>query len=371
MRIVDGIEIPEEFDGIDDDIALETMKEHGLMPDHQEKVEATTQVEPTEEEKADEKTEEKTEEKTSASEEVIAPTGGTAPVKEQETGVEATEVVDDGKTVPYQAMIAERKKRKALQAELDRLKASQGNVAPVQVQQPATQAPLQEEKKEQTTEEQQRLDEYIEKSAIEMFVDKYKREPDDMNRTDIIILGRYAAKVEDGIQKYQEQQQRVASEAQKVNQSYIQFVTEQQNRDEFEEISASFIDEVESLPPDEQEVVKQAFQQCESGKGTPQEILLVKKIWNDVAKKTVQSLVPATKETNTQETTKVVDPPKPSKTDEQKLEQIEKHPKTNLVTGTNISNSANETEMARLLNEMEWEDFEKQYPAYAQKLLEG
>lgn len=365
-RTVNGIEIPEEFDGIDDDIALGLMKDNGLIEDEQkepEKTEVTTdKVESTDGDDAKKNPDVK---------EIDPPTTGqAAPVKEQEQGEGTTDDLKDdatGKTVPYQAMIAERKKRKELQAEIAQLKAQYNN-NPVQVQQPVTQPPVVEQKVEQTAEQQQAYDDYIEKSAVEMFIEKYKREPDELSRTDNIILGRYAAKVEDGIQEYQEQQKKIANEAQKNNQSYRQFAADQKARDEYEEIEIAFVEEIKALPPDEQDDFKKALQQCESGTGTRQDVLLVKKFWNDAAKKVVSQNVPSTE---IKETTKVVTPQKPAKTDEEKLEQIEKHPKVNLVTGNNASASTSIDEIARLMNDMPWPEFEKKHPEFAKLVLEG
>ena len=91
---------------------------------------------------------------------------------------------------------------------------------------------------------------------------------------------------------------------------------------------------------------------------------LVKRYWSDAAAKHRATTVAAP-------AAKVVDAAKPKsvKTAEEKLNELEKQPKSSLVKGIKPAVGATIAEIERLMNEMDWSEFEKQYPEYAKKVL--
>jgi hypothetical protein len=394
----EDIEIPEEFEGIDRDIAIDLMRENGLIKDDKTETDpednkpdtSTSANEPNSEPP-------KTDDQQTVNKE-SEPAGDTTPVKEPKTGEEDKTVVDnnveenhegdssnvkdeDKKTVPYGALKDERGKRKAAQREAEALKAEIAQLR-LSAQQPQfiAQQPVQGE--QPVTAASQPNDEIIEKAALELFVQKYGREPDDLERSDNVKLASCTYQVNRNFEAYQAQQQRVAVAARQQSQSYRQFTTEQQQADDFEEVQTAFIDELSNLSPQEKQMFTSSYENCERGRGTPQDLFIIKKFWNDVANKyrkaNSNQTEPPEKQITKEDTaaTKTVEqpptPPKPAKkTIDEKLKEIEKQPKANIVKGTNQSATVSVDEIARLMNEMPWPEFEKKYPEYAKMVLEG
>lgn len=374
----DDIVIPEEFEGIDRDIAIELMRENGLLDDTAPENDKKTDVTPKTSE-SPEGGDQPTTTKDPESD------GNAAPVKEPETDDKGTggktddEPNKDGdndtskKTVPYGALIDERGKRKAAQREVESLKGEIERLRQQQqnpISQPIVQ-PVQHGQPSQATTPP--LDDIVEQAALQLFTQKYGREPDDLDRGDNIKLASCTYEINRNIENYQRQQQRATEEARQQAQSFWQFSTEQQQKDDFEEVQASLLDELKNMSPEAQQAFRLAYGNCEQGRGTAQDVFLVKKFWNEARSKYQQSVTQQQESEKQTEPSKnePAPPPKPkTKTAEEKLSEIEKQPKANLVKGTQ-SKPVSVEEIARLMNEMPWEDFEKKYPEYAKLVLEG
>jgi len=364
----DDIEIPEEFEGIDRDIAIGLMRENGLIEDksldNEPAANEPPNNEPTEDENQPTDTTNETE-----------PDGNPAPVKEPKSGEgdngskrETDEPHKDGgqKTVPYGALADERGKRKVAQREAEALKAELEQLRQQQrqpiIQQPTQAAP---------TEASPPVDDIIEQAALQLFQQKYGREPDDLERGDNIKLASCTYEVNRNIEAYQLKQQKAAEEARQHAQSYKQFVNQQSLQDDFEEVQLALVEDLKVMPLEDQKLFGHAYQLCEKGAGTPQDLFVVKNYWNNSLNKYRESVESSEKETESAKTDPAP-PPKPAKkTAEEKLKEIEKQPKSNLVKGTNQSSTVNVDEIARLMNEMPWSEFESKYPEYAKLVLEG
>ncbi|MBP2644269.1 MAG: hypothetical protein H6Q67_2156, partial [Firmicutes bacterium] len=139
----------------------------------------------------------------------------------------------------------------------------------------------------------------------------------------------------------------------------------------FEEVQLALVEDLKTMPLEDQKLFGRAYQLCEKGEGTPQDLFVVKNYWNNSQTKYRKSVEPPEKETEPPKTDPAPPPKLAKKTAEEKLTEIEKQPKANLVKGTNQSSSVNVEEIARLMNEMPWSEFESKYPAYAKLVLES
>jgi len=364
----DDIEIPEEFEGIDRDIAIGLMRENGLVE------EKSLDNEPTANEPPNNEPTEGANQPTNTTNET-EPNGNPAPVKEPETGEddkgskrESDEPHKDGgqKTVPYGALADERGKRKAAQREAEALKAELEQLRQQQ-RQPIVQQPTQTAPPEATPP----VDDIIEKAALQLFQQKYGREPDDLERGDNIKLASCTYEVNRNIEAYQAKQQKAAEEARQHAQSYRHFVQQQSQQDDFAEVQAALVEDLKAMSQEERQIFDSAYFKCDQGQGTSQDLFVVKNYWNNSLAKYRKSVEPPEKETEPSKTDPAP-PPKPAKkTAEEKLKEIEKQPKASLVKGTNQSSTVNVDEIARLMNEMPWSEFESKYPEYAKLVLES
>ena len=265
MRTVNGIEIPDELEGLDDDFALSFVQEHGLVP-AATKTEETEVTEPEEKELGSETAGEQTTEPAKDDDKSETPVGDTAPVKEPVTG--EAETSTDGKTVPIGAMLTERGKYKAekrraeaLAAEIAQLRAQAQTAQPVQ--QPA---PKQEQTSTGTEQKDDPFAEY-ESAIIEAtqeFVAAKGRDPEPYSADEKIINLR-ATNILKAREDKKAEQQRQYAEMQRHAKSYTDFVATQEQADDFEEIQASLVSAIDSMDPYDKEAFAIALQSLPSG----------------------------------------------------------------------------------------------------------
>lgn len=334
------IEIPEEFSGIDREIALELMREHGLIPDKQEDKQPGQEPSDDQNKEPDQNTDP----------EEGDPAAGLAPDKEPEAGEDPEGEDDNKKTVPLAALKDERGKRKNAQRELEALKAEIAQLR-AQNQQPQSGRALElqqfEEKKAQEAQDGSKnlRRQFIDKAKA-IFVQENGREPDNLDDADSAEIMFIATELKGEYERVQSSQQRALSERQQLAQTYQQFAIDQKNRDDWEEVAAAVEAEFEALPEDEKAILGASYQRCEAGQGTLQDIYLVKKFWNAAADKANKAAAPAEKPKPTE--------PKPEpkkKTTEEKLQEIEKHPKANLLNGSNTQGGDKLADLARKMQD--------------------
>lgn len=344
------VEIPEELEGIDPELAMELMREHGLIEE-----EGQSGGQPGGEGSTDNESDNEPD-----GDEPDASAGSTAPDKEPdaddegngpdgEDGHDSEGNDDDQKTVPLAALRDERGKRKKAQTELETLRAEIAQLRNQSQSNAQQQAGQQQQPDPQKQDDARTMRRKLIDSAKAVFArENDNRQPDMLDEADLGEVMLIAGDLKRDYERQLAVQQQQYAERQKHTQSYLQFVQDQKASDDYEDVIVAIEADFEALPADEKQILATAYNRCESGVGTPQDFYLVRKFWNATAEKK-RSVKP---KADTQEQGKkpVSTQPK-KKTVEQKLEEIEKHPKTNLLNGANTQAGPNLAELARKMQD--------------------
>lgn len=348
------VDIPEELEGIDPELAMELMREHGL-------IEEEGQAGGQQGDKGDSGTDDDNDNEPDG-DDPNASAGSTAPDKEPNAddedddsdGEEDLEDNDNGddKKVPLAALRDERGKRKKAQSEIEALR---GEIAQLRNQsQGSTQQQAGQQQQQQPDQQKQDDARTIRRKLIDsakaIFAkENDNRQPDMLDEADLGEVMLIAGDLKRDYERQQVAIQQQYAERQKHSQSYLQFVHEQKASDDYDTIANAIVDEFEALPEDDQAVLGTAYNRCEAGVGTPQDFYLVKKFWNDTAAK--QRATKRQKADTSEQAKKPAQAQPKKKTTEQKLEEIEKHPKTNLLNGGNTQAGPNFAELARKMQD--------------------
>lgn len=375
-RSFKGVEIPDEFDGLDDEFAYEFMQANGMVTttetsDQKDDESAKTDDQQVNTETKEPSTNEAAETEEKSDTDTNASAGDTAPVKEPKSEADGK----SEKMVPYNAVTEERKKRQTAQRELENLRAEiaqlRQQITVPQAGPQTTQQAAQKAEAEQTNQQQETVSErrQILNKAKQIFVKENNRDPEPYSDDDHEIA-LIAAEIREQDKAEKAEQMRVAQAVQRQAKSYTDFVQTEQQADDFEDVQAAFVENLKTMPDEEKEAFAIAFQRCQlatEGKGQcdPRDVYLVKKTWNEVAAKYRSAKTPTPPQAKPEQ-----QPQKPTgKTVEDKLTELDKHPRSALVNGAKTT-SANLAEIERLFNEMPWPEFEKKYPEYAKLLTE-
>ncbi|TCL39957.1 hypothetical protein EV210_101155 [Anaerospora hongkongensis] len=392
----DDVVIPEELEGISREIALEIMQEAAELKSSTKT--ETKQPEDKQSNVAAPAATTLTETNVQTTQpEVKAPesTGASAPVTTQ-----STDTGDDkDKMVPLAALHDERRKRQendkklaALEAELQELKAArvqQPQVLPSQQpvqtplsgqQTPGQQQPVTEDSKQQSSNYRKQLIQ----AAKERFKEENGREPDiygneDDNAEISILVNELHSNV-------MAEANRLQSERQLVVNTYQEFATRETAKPEYNDVWNYMVNQVAKMPPALQQSFTQAFEKASSGTGTMSDVMAVQTLWNNSklmweAEQKAKATESATTESApTQQTTAAPAPapaaPSPATTTtapvtvpaqpqamslEQKLNEIEKHPRVNQVNGGNLQAGPSVADLERMLQETDWDKIPSEY----------
>ena len=280
----------------------------------------------------------------------------------------------DSKTVPLAALQEERKKR---QEEAKR--AAEKEAALAQRDQELAQLRAMLEQRQHQAEPVAKQDEEVKASeptssyrrqliqqAKVMFEQDHGRKPDIYSDEDdaaeiTLIANELHANVVAEAKRIEGEKIRVEQERTKVKSMFDEFAAQETAKPDYQQVWEYMVNRVNQLPPDLQQVYVGAFERARAGTGSTQDVLTVKHFWESS-----ENLYRSNKPTETKQETIPVEPPK--KTAEQKLNEIDKHPRTNQLSGGNAKGGPTQAELTRMLQEMEWD----QIPAeYKKLLLEG
>ncbi|MDF2499302.1 MAG: hypothetical protein K0Q77_16 [Anaerosporomusa subterranea] len=385
--------IPEELDGISREIALEIMQEAAELEASAKQ--ESNQPEVKQPDVAAPAATTATETNGQSTQlEVKTPdsTGASAPDTTQSTD----NGEDKDKMVPLAALHDERRKRQendkrlaALEAELQQLRAAKTTQPqalpsqPVQTQmgqQPLKQQPETEDQKLQTGNYRKQLIQ----AAKEKFKEDNGREPDMYGNEDdgaeISIL------VNELHSSVMAEASRINNERQTVVSAYQEFATRETATPEYNDVWNYMVNRVSQLPPAQQQALTQAFEKATNGTGSMADVLAITNLWE--SSKLMWKAEKATKVPDTVVTTAQAPQntaaPVPAASNvvmpvnipvqsqpasiEQKLNEIDKHPRVNQVNGGNLQAGPSTTELERMLQETDWD---KIPPEYRKLLLEG
>ena len=137
---------------------------------------------------------------------------------------------------------------------------------------------------------------------------------------------------------------------------YSSFEQEQMKAQDFESIRSHAVNEYFSkLNPVEQQAIADAYQRVQSKTCIPQDIFVVKKYFSEAA----QDFRKNQNNVNTNQNNIQVK--------QEKLKQMERHPKVDLVTGSNSNGGTSVADLERTLQNTDWDDI----PESTKKLLLG
>ena len=137
---------------------------------------------------------------------------------------------------------------------------------------------------------------------------------------------------------------------------YSSFEQEQMKAQDFESIRSHAVNEYFSkLNPVEQQAIADAYQRVQSKTCIPQDIFVVKKYFSEAA----QDFRKNQNNVNTNQNNIQVK--------QEKLKQMERHPKVDLVTGSNSNGGTSVADLERTLQNTDWDDI----PENTKKMLLG
>ncbi len=367
-------EYADQFEGVSKETALEVLREAGLL---QEKQTGPAEDDPGEGTgPEDNKSGQASDDQTGKQAE-----SGQAKTGEQEA-VKQPDVAkpDEGKpdeTKPNEtkpdddpekhgdvrvALKIERQKRQQLQAELERLKAGAQppTVHPLQGQQPQVQP-----NQNATT-----YEDLLHNEAMRRFEARYGRKPDiydpDNATAEIAKFNVIIRQVDDDVRQLQAQEAERQGKQTAVNNDYGVFVSGLMADDLYEANKQKVVQAIEALDPDTQNLIVNAAQRLETGKGTRQDLFIAQTFWNQtVGSKPAGQAQEQTGQSQKQEVTVTPVPTQVNKME--KAKQMEAHPRTDQIKGSNTQGGYTVAELERLLREKEWDDI----PKDIQKLLLG
>lgn len=313
------------------------------------------------EEPKEEKQEEKQGQTEEAKEEHSPDPIGT-PTPEQKSSKEEGE-----KTVPLAALQEERKKRQEKDSELQQLRneleqlrkqsQQQFNIEPKDEKQEDNE----EEKQSQPTASYRR--QLIQK-AKEVFESEHGRKPDIYNdEDDAAEITLIANDIHTSVVA---EANKIQSEKQRIKNTFDEFAKIETAKPDYQEIWNFVVDRVNGLPPDMQKAYVDAFEKAKSGTGTMQDVLTVKALWESSELLWRNNNKP-TEQQNKDES--VIPVEQKQKTAEQKLSEIEKHPRSNQLSGSNGAKARpTVAELARMVQDTEWDAIPDEYKKL---LMEG
>ena len=331
-------EYAEAFEGVEPRIALETLKEAGLL----DKPETTKEDPVKEEPEMQEPAETKPDESKPGEQEAAKQPGQDESAKPEEDKAGGDLRV---------ALKIERDKRKQLQDEINRLRATAPQQpitqapAPVQAQQPSLQ--------QQPENIQQRADyeDMLQAEAINRFKQKYGKEPDfyDPEGNDLVKFNILVRQVDKDVESYQNRARQERVQVENTAKQYADYVKDQMADDLVEVKRQKAVDQLKQMDPAVAQMIVNAVNRLDADQGTPQDLYIAKNFWeqvnpNPAAPTTTQTTVtPVSSQPNTIE----------------KVKQMEAHPRTNQVSGSNTQGGYTLTELERMLQEKEWNEIPK------------
>lgn len=363
--MTDRFEIPEELEGISEEIALEIMREAAELGGAGQSDSQFTAGESTGIRDAAPIT--------SVSDEAM----GTNEIMPESTGISApatTQSMDNGdekdKMVPLAALHDERRRRQendkklaALEAELEQMRAARTqpvSAQPAGGQQEAAKSLSEaQEQRQQAGQYRRQLIQF----AKEQFKEENGREPDvyanEDDSAEMAILinelhGRILAETN-----------RIHGERQAMTRAYHDFASRETAQPEYNAVWNYMLNRVAKLPPMQQQALSETFERATSGTGSMSDVMAIQNLWESsklMWKAEQQDKAPR----NGSEAVAVISSSDPHSTSlEQKLNQIGKHPRVNQVTGGNSQGGPAVSDLERMLKETDWDKI----PAEYQRLL--
>jgi hypothetical protein len=360
-------EIPEELEGISEEIALEIMREAAELEGA-----------------------EQPDSRSAAGESAGIPVAATVTaVSDEGMGLDAitpesagfsapatTQSMDNGdekdKMVPLAALHDERRRRQendkklaALEAELEQMRAARtqpvSGQAVMNGQQQSARLQLEaDEQRQQAGQYRRQLIQF----AKEQFKEENGREPDvyaneDDNAEMTILINELHGKIMD-------ETNRIHGERQAVSHAYHEFASRETAQPEYNAVWNYMLTRVGKLPPMQQQALSETFERATSGTGSMSDVMAIQNLWESsklMWKAEQQARTPRNGMSEAAGVTSSVEPQPTSL--EQKLSQIGKHPRVNQVTGGNSQAGPGVSDLERMLKETDWDKI----PAEYQRLL--
>jgi len=327
-------EYAEAFEGVEPRIALETLKEAGLL----DKPETIKEDQGKEEPEKQEPAETKPDASKPGEQEAAKQPGQDESAKPEEEKAGGDLRV---------ALKIERDKRKQLQDEINRLRATAPQQpAPVQAQQPSLQ--------QQPENIQQRADyeDMLQAEAINRFKQKYGKEPDfyDPEGNDLVKFNVLVRQVDRDVEAYQNRARQERVQVETTAKQYADYVKDQMADDLVEVKRQKAVDQLKQMDPAVAQMIVNAVNRLDAGQGTPQDLYIAQNFWEQVNPKPVAAPV-----TTPPTVTPVASQPNII----EKVKQMEAHPRTNQVSGSNTQGGYTLTELERMLQEKEWNEIPK------------
>jgi hypothetical protein len=337
-------EYADQFEGVSKETALEILREAGLLPDQSSK-------ENNQDDKAS------GEDQTGKQGAVQQP-DGTKPDETNKTKPDETKPnEEDPDKVGGDVRVAlkiERQKRQQLQAELDKLKTQQPQVQQP-VQQPVTQPPGQQP----NTPEYEDL---LHDESVRRFEKKYDRKPDffDPEGKDLAKFNVIVRQVDKEVETLQAEETERQAKQTAVNNDYVAFTNEVMADDLYEANKQKVIQAIDDLDPNMQNMLVGVVNRLEAGRGTAQDVYIAKSFWNQIVGSSVAQTGNTDQQQTETQTEVTVIPVQPAPTNKiEKAKQMEAHPRTDQIKGSNTQGGYTVAELERMVQEKEWHEIPK------------